>query len=81
MPHAHRHHLSGCIWYLTHWCCQRTFVLKFAHDLWMAARDVDLKEVSHGLARRETSASYMARSEAGMPVPRAQNTLPWRIAS
>jgi hypothetical protein len=30
MARAHRHHLAGQIWHLTHRCHQRQFLLKFA---------------------------------------------------
>jgi putative transposase len=32
MPRAHRYHLPGYVWHLTHRCHQRQFLLKFAHD-------------------------------------------------
>jgi len=32
MPRAHRHHLPGLVWHLTHRCHRRDFLLKFARD-------------------------------------------------
>ena len=36
MPRAHRIHLSGQVWHLTHRCHRRRFLLKFSRDrrLW-----------------------------------------------
>lgn len=32
MPRAHRHHLSGQIWHITHRCHEKSFLLKFPND-------------------------------------------------
>lgn len=32
MPRAHRYHLPGYVWHLTHRCHRRQFLLKFARD-------------------------------------------------
>ena len=32
MPRAHRHHLDGYVWHLTHRCHRRQFLLRFARD-------------------------------------------------
>ncbi len=32
MPRAHRYHLAGYIWHITHRCHKREFLLKFAKD-------------------------------------------------
>jgi putative transposase len=32
VPRAHRHHLPGYVWHLTHRCHRRQFLLKFARD-------------------------------------------------
>jgi putative transposase len=32
MPRAHRYHLAGYVWHLTHRCHRRQFLLKFARD-------------------------------------------------
>ena len=81
MPRANRHHLLGCIWLLTHRCHRREFLLKSGRDLGMVAQHREVEAGKHGFALREANASYAARSEAEMAVGRAQNTLPWRIAS
>ena len=32
MPRAHRHHLSGQIWHITHRCHEKSFLLRFPND-------------------------------------------------
>jgi putative transposase len=32
MPRAHRNHLPGYVWHLTHRCHRRQFLLRFARD-------------------------------------------------
>jgi REP element-mobilizing transposase RayT len=32
MERAHRHFIPGQVWHLTHRCCKREFLLKFARD-------------------------------------------------
>lgn len=37
VPRAHRHHLPGHVWHITHRCHRKEFLLKFARDrrLWV----------------------------------------------
>ncbi len=57
----------------------RPYLERVARGLGMAARYREVEEGTHGFALREAPAAYMARSEAEMPVLRAENTHFWRI--
>ena len=81
MPRANRHHISGCIWHITHRCHKQEFLLKFERDrkqLASRAQKRSIVSVKDSTVLKEPEISYSTVLGAKKGTLSHENAYSWR---